>query len=116
MRKAFFGAKKSSKMAATIPAVEASRARCGTPLRLTLPIQSGPKPSRPNENSMRVERYKLVLTLESAAVSTTKFMIAAAKGTCAAEKAVTNGLPERPDELVLWSHGTMATIIATAST
>ena len=31
----------ANRMAATIPAVEASSARCGTPLRLTLPIHSG---------------------------------------------------------------------------
>ena len=57
----------------------------------------------------------MVFTLESAAVSTTKFMIAAAKGICAAANAVTNGLPERPEPLV-WLHGTIVTMIAIAST
>src|SRR5436309_14232275 len=99
MRKAFLGAQIASRMAAIIPAVDAMSARCGTPLLLTMPIQRGAWPSRPREKSIRVERYRLVLTLESAAVSTTKFMIAAANGICAAANAVTNGLPERVDEL-----------------
>src|SRR5215831_13214774 len=101
MRNPFFGARMASKIAAMIPAVESKRARCGTPLALTLPTQPGAYPSRPREKSMRVERYRLVLTLESAAVSTTTFMIPAAKGTCAAKNALTNGLPERLDEPVL---------------
>src|SRR5882724_574636 len=116
MRNAFLGAKMASRIAAMIPAVDATRARCGTPLLLTLPIHAGAYPPRPREKSIRVERYRLVLTLESAAVSTTKFMIAAAKGMCAAAKAVTKGLPDRADELPVWFHGTIVTIIAIAST
>ena len=58
----------------------------------------------------------MVFTLDSAAVSTTKFMIAAAKGMCAAANAVTKGLAEIVEEALAWFHGTIVTIIAIAST
>ena len=48
-----------------------------------------------------------MFTLESAAVRTTKFMMAAAYGICAAANAVTKGLPERVNasRLVPGDHG-----------
>jgi hypothetical protein len=58
----------------------------------------------------------LVFTLDSAAVSTTKFMIAAAKGMWAAANAVTKGLPESVDEPALRFQGTIVTMIAIANT
>ena len=65
-------------MAAIIPPVEIANARSGTPPEVRPPIQAGAYSPRESENNIRVDRYKFVFALDSAAEITTKFMMPAA--------------------------------------
>src|SRR6266853_572400 len=111
--KAFFGAKTARRIAATIPALDTAKARCGTPLVLRRPSQPGAYLPLDSENSIRVERYKFVFALERAAVMTTRFMMPAANGIPAVAKARTNGLPAML-ALPIRSQGVIASITVTA--
>ncbi len=52
----------------------------GTPCRLSAPNPRGAYPDRASENNIREVTYRLALAAESAAVSTTKFMMKPAAG------------------------------------
>src|SRR5229473_424563 len=105
----------ASRIATTMPRLDAASARWGTPLRLSRPSGAGAKRPLARENNIRVERYKLVFALERAAVITTRFMIRAAYGTPIAAKARTKGLPVIVPSPV-WFQGVMVTITAIART
>src|SRR5579864_1440965 len=70
----------SRKRAAIMPMLETSSATTGAPRLLNRPKTGGAYPPRARENNIRAVRYKLQLTLERAAVNTTKFMMPAAAG------------------------------------
>src|SRR6266849_1941403 len=61
--------------AATIPPAEASTATAGMFFPLNRPSAAGRYPPRASEKASRAAKYKLATALESAAVSTTKFMM-----------------------------------------
>src|ERR1700741_1992595 len=86
----------SRKTAASIPALEASKAVTGTPRLLRRPKASGAYPPRDKENSIRDVKYKLQFTLDKAAVSTTKFITSAAAGMRADSKTRTIALSPSP--------------------
>src|SRR5580692_7769658 len=60
--------------------LDTSNADTGVPRLLKRPNAAGAYPPRDNEKSIRDIRYKLQFTLESAAISTTKFITPAAAG------------------------------------
>src|SRR4029077_15363716 len=96
---------RSKNSAATMPMLDTSSATTGVPRLLNRPSTAGAYPPRASENNIRAVRYRLQLTLESAAVSTTKFMIPAAAGIPADSKTRTNGLSPSPT----WFQGTTPT-------
>src|ERR1700719_2891094 len=100
--------RRSKNSAATMPTLETSSATTGAPRLLKRPSTGGAYPPRASENNIRAVRYKLQLTLESAAVSPTKFMIPAAAGIPADSKTRTNGLSPSPT----WFQGTTPTTTA----
>src|SRR6267154_167316 len=98
----------SKNSAATMPMLETSSATTGAPRLLNRPNTGSAYPPRASENNILAVKYRLQLTLESAAVSTTKFMIAAAAGIPAASKTRTKGLSPSPTCV----HGTTPTTTA----
>ena len=62
-------------IAAAIPRLDARTAATGIPRLLSLPRIAGAYPPRDSENNIRAVKYKLQSALDSAADSTTKFMM-----------------------------------------
>ncbi|CNJ29465.1 Uncharacterised protein [Mycobacterium tuberculosis] len=103
-------------VATTTPVKEMSRATTGTPREEVRAATAGAIRSEPRACSRRVAAYREAFAPESAATSTTKFMMSAAKGMPSSEKTSTNGDSVSSEFCAAVCQGTRQRIIAMDTT